>query len=61
MATLVVLALITVAIGALAGIFLKVSFAIRREDHSRSLRFDAPNASARTARSVIGINSSRWD
>jgi hypothetical protein len=61
MASLVVLVLIAVVVGACLGAFLKVSFAIRREDGARgSLRFDPPNHSAQTARTLVGINSSRW-
>jgi hypothetical protein len=62
MASLVVLGIATVIIGTCIGAFLKLSFAIRREDGTRgSLRFDPPNRSAQTARSFVGINSSRWD
>lgn len=52
MASLVVLLLTAIAFGAPFGVFLKISFAIRREDRARnSLRFDAPNSSTRAARS----------
>jgi hypothetical protein len=62
MASLVVLVLITIAFGVCFGVFLKVSFAIRREDRARnSLRFDAPNLSAKAARALVGVSSSRWD
>jgi NADH:ubiquinone oxidoreductase subunit 3 (subunit A) len=63
MASLVVLILIAIAFGVCAGVFLVVSFAIRREDRSprHSLRFDAPNSSTRAARALVGISSSRWD
>jgi hypothetical protein len=62
MASLVVLVLITIAFGVCFGVFLKVSFAIRQEDRSRnSLRFDAPSRSARAARALVGVSSSRWD
>ncbi len=62
MASLVVLVLVAIVMGACVGAFLKLSFAIRREDRSRgSLRFDAPNQSAQAARSLVGITSSRWD
>jgi hypothetical protein len=61
MASLVVLALVTIVVGVCIGAFLKLSFAIRREDRARTLRFDAPNHSAQTARSMVGISSSRWE
>jgi hypothetical protein len=62
MASLVVLALVTIAAGACAGAFLKISFAIRKDDRIRgSLRFDALSASARSARALTGASSSRWD
>jgi hypothetical protein len=62
MASVVVLVLTAIAFGALFGGFLMVSLAIRRDDHSLgSLRFDAPNHSARAARTLVGISSSRWD
>ena len=62
MASLVVIVLIAIAFGVCFGVFLKVSFAIRREDRSRhSLRFDAPDSSSRAARALVGISSSRWD
>jgi hypothetical protein len=62
MASVVVLVLTAIAFGVLFGSFLVVSLAIRRDDHSLgSLRCDAPNHSARAARTLVGINSSRWD
>ena len=67
MASLVVLGIVAVIVGVCCGAFLKVSFAIRREDRSGSLRFDAPSHSAQTARSFVGYralaghNSSSWD
>jgi hypothetical protein len=63
MAALVVAVLITIAAGILLGGFLVVSLAIGREDRSRvgSLRFDAPDHSTRTARTLMGISSSRWE
>lgn len=62
MASLVVLLLTAIAFGALFGAFLKISFAIRREDRARnSLRFDAPDISAKAARALVGVSSSRWD
>lgn len=63
MASLVVLVLIAIAFGVCSGVFLMISFAIRREDRSQrySLRFDAPDSSTKAARALVGISSSRWD
>jgi hypothetical protein len=62
MASLVVLGVITIIVGACIGAFLKLSFAIRREDRLRgSLRLGASNNSAQTARTMVGVSSSRWD
>jgi hypothetical protein len=62
MAALAVILLVTIAFGACIGAFLKISFAIRREDRSKnSLRFDAPDSSTRAVRTLVGISSSRWD
>lgn len=61
MATLVMLALVMSVIGVCIGAYLKLSFAIRREDRSGTLRFDAPSHSAQTARTLVGFTSSRWD
>jgi hypothetical protein len=62
MASLVVLGVVTIIIGACIGAFLKLSFAIRREDRLRgSLRLDAPNHTARSARSLVGMRSCGWD
>jgi hypothetical protein len=59
MATLVTIAIV-VAIAGIAGIaYLRVCYAIRREDRKKwSLRRDAPDQSAQTARSLVGINNS---
>jgi hypothetical protein len=60
-------ALITIAtVGALAGValgaYLKICFAIRQDDRIKgSLRLDAPNQSAQRARTLVGINSARWE
>jgi hypothetical protein len=62
MASVLVLVLIAIAFGVFFGGFLMVSFAIRRDDHALgSLWFDAPNHSVRTARSVVGVSTSRGD
>jgi hypothetical protein len=62
MAALVVVVLIALAFGILFGGFLMISFAIRRDDHSLgSIRSEAPNHSARAARTLTGISGSRWE
>lgn len=62
MAGFVVLGIVMIIMGACIGAFLKLSFAIRREDRTRgSLRLEAPSNSAQTARDLVGISSSRWD
>jgi hypothetical protein len=62
MASVVVLVLIATAFGVLIGGFVKISRAIARDDHALgSLWFDAPNHSARTARTLVGLSSSRRD
>jgi hypothetical protein len=60
MAVLVAVALITALIGVVIGAFLRISLAIRRDDHALgSLRSDAPNHTTRAARSLVGFTSSR--
>jgi hypothetical protein len=62
MASLIVLGVVMIIVGTCIGAFLRLSFAIRREDRLRgSLRLDAPDHSAQSARSLVGIRSSRWD
>jgi hypothetical protein len=62
MAGLVLLGIVTIIAGTCIGAFLRLSFAIRREDRTRgSLRLDAPSDSAQAARDLVGISSSRWD
>lgn len=59
---IVVLGIITIASGACAGAFLRLSWAIRWEDRRRgSLRLDAPDASTKAARTLVGISGSRWE
>jgi hypothetical protein len=54
---LIALAIVLVLIGGTIGAFLSLSFAIRREDRTRgSLRFDASTRSARSARTLVGMN-----
>jgi hypothetical protein len=58
---IVVLVLITIATGATIGVILRLSLAIGWEDRrTGSLRFDAPSASTRTARSLVGVSRSGW-
>ena len=58
---IVVLVAITVAAGLCIGIFIRLSRAIRWEDRRRdSLRFDAPSASTKAARTLIGVSRSGW-
>ena len=62
MSGLVVLGVVTIIVGACIGAFLKLSAAIRREDRVREwLRRGAPTSSARTARTLVSLSSSRWD
>lgn len=62
MASLIVLGLVTIIAGACIGAFLKLSFAIRKEDRVRgTLRFDPPSPSTRAARDLVGISGSRWE
>jgi hypothetical protein len=63
MAALVLLGLVLIIAGACLGAFLKLSFAIRREDRGQKwgLRSDAPSRSAQSARDLVGMSSSRWD
>jgi hypothetical protein len=61
-ASLVVLVIIVTVIGVCLGVFLTLSLAIAREDRKRyTLRFDAPNSTGRAARTLVGLNGSRWD
>lgn len=61
MATFITIAIIiTVITGTAVGVFLKISFAIRREDKRHSLRFDAPSSSTQAARSLVGVSRSGW-
>jgi hypothetical protein len=58
-ASLVFIAFVTAVAGILFGAFLKICFAISREDRRKgALRSAARNSSARSARFVVGINGS---
>jgi hypothetical protein len=63
MAGFVVIVLFAIAVGVCLGAFLTVSFAIRREDRAArgALQYDAPDSSTRAARTLVGLNGSRWD
>lgn len=59
---MVVLVAITIAFGACIGLYIRLSLAIRWEDRRRSsLRFDAPSASTRAARALVGVSESGWE
>jgi hypothetical protein len=60
MAALITLAIAAGLFGVTFGAYIKICFAIRREDRAGSLHFDAPDTSARAARTLVGINGSRW-
>jgi hypothetical protein len=54
MASLIVIATVVAIAGVVTGAFLRVSFAIRRDDWAVARGFDAPNRAARSARAVTG-------
>jgi hypothetical protein len=61
-AFITILSVVAAAGIVLGAYYIKICFAIRREDRSRgSLRFDAPNQSAQSARTMVGVTSSRWN
>lgn len=62
MAALITIGIVMAMAGVLLGAYLKICWAIRREDRRKgSLRFDAPSQSARSARILIGISNFRQD
>jgi hypothetical protein len=62
MGSLIIIALVLTIAGILFGAFLKICFAIRRDDRTKgALRRDAPNQSAQSARTLVGMNSFRCD
>lgn len=62
MAALITAVTVTVLVGAVVGAFLKISFAIRRDDRMRgSLQVGPHTRSSQVARDLTGISSSRWD
>jgi hypothetical protein len=61
-ASLILIAVVVAVAGVLFGAFLKICFAIRREDRTKwSLRRDPPSQAAQSARDLVGISSSRWE
>jgi hypothetical protein len=62
MAALIIIAIVVAVAGIALGAYLKICFAIRRDDRTKwALRRDAPNKSSQSARALVGINNSRWD
>lgn len=62
MAALITITVVGAVAGLVCGAFLKICFAIRRDDRTKwSLRRDAPSQAAQSARDLVGISSSRWD
>jgi hypothetical protein len=62
MAALITIAVVVAVAGVVCGVYLKICSAIRRDDRTKgSLRRDAPNQSAQSARTVVGMNSFRWE
>jgi hypothetical protein len=54
MASLIVIAAVMAIVGLVAGAFITISFAIRRDDWAVTRGFDASDQAARTARIVTG-------
>lgn len=54
MASLIVIASVMAIVGVVAGAFIVLSFAIRRDDRALTRGFDAPDRAARTARTMTG-------
>jgi hypothetical protein len=62
MASLIIITLVLTVAGILFGAYIKICFAIRRDDRTKwSLRGDAPSQAAQSARDLVGISSSRWE
>jgi len=63
MAALIAVAVVmAVMAGVVLGAYIKICLAIRRDDKTYgSLRFEASDPSAQSARSLVGMTSSRWD
>jgi hypothetical protein len=54
MASLIVIASVMAVVGVVAGAFIALSLAIRRDDWAVTRGFDAPDRAARTARTMTG-------
>jgi hypothetical protein len=62
MAALIAMTIIVTAAGVVFGAYIRICLAIRRDDRVKgTLRSDAPNQAAQSARDFVGISSSRWD
>jgi hypothetical protein len=61
-AALITISIIAGGAGVMFGAYLRICFAIRREDRTKwSLRLDAPDHVAQSARTLVGMNNSKWD
>ena len=60
MASLIIIALVMTAAGVMVGFFIKISSTIRREDRAGTLRWDAPDRTAKSVRFMTGFSRSRW-
>jgi hypothetical protein len=62
MAVLITIAIVMGLAGVVFGAYIRVCLAIRREDRGAkwSLRSNAASQSARSARALVGLTSSRW-
>ncbi len=54
MASLIVIALVIIAAGVVAGAFLAISLTIRREERAMTLSWDAPDRTAQSVRTFTG-------
>jgi hypothetical protein len=62
MAVLITIAFVVALVGVVLGAYIKVCLAIRREDRRKwSLRSEARNQAARSARALVNLSGSRWD
>jgi hypothetical protein len=58
MAALITITIVVAVAGIAFGAYLKVCFAIRRDDRTKwALRQEAPNKSAQSARALVGISN----